>query len=923
MVDMPVGDIVGRATQLGLVSAFLDGPVDGPAGLGLDGESGIGKSTLWRAGVAWARERGMLVLSSRPAEAERGLAHVGLGDLFDDVFPPVAPRLSAPRRRALEAALLRGAADEPVDQRALGVAVHDLVRLLCDRESVLLAVDDVQWLDASSARALAFALRRLDPCPVRVLIARRLVDASEPSELECALGDERLRRVPVDPLGPGALHGLLRSRLGKSFARQTLLRIHDRSGGNPFFALELARDLEVDIGPLEPMPVPQTLDALVHARLAGLPRETQGALAFSAALGTASLSLLARAGIAPETLAPAVASHVIELENGRVRFTHPLLSSVLCGELGTTRSRGVHRSLAAIMDDPLDRARHLALSAEGPDAEMAAVLDDAAALAVERGVSAVAAELAEHAARLTPADRRGERRGREVVAARAHRDAGEWTRARSLLTSLLAEEDEGSSRAEALALLADLEGLDRAVGLLDEALRESRHSPALRARIQCRLAWAVRMERGFVVAHGEARAALDMAEELGDPALRVEALMMLSFLGSALGDPEATAQARRAHELAGLTGDAALAGRATVTLADALVDVGERGAARAMLEREYELWKVRDEPAAARVLVSLAWLELADERWELAAQDADQALELNLQYGLDVPWNHLPISAVAVHRGDLETARAHSELALRLAEQQFGLHTPVHLGVLGIVASQSGDLETADSRFGEAAAVTARLGWRDAGHRWWVPDHVEALLELGRLDHAAQVLDDWEADAARLHQSAMLAHAMRCRGLLAAARGQGFAATSLLEQAVAAHESVDDHFGRARALLALGVVRRRAREKRAARTAIAAALADFERLGATRWAETARGQLGHIGGRTRIEGLTAAERRVAALVMEGRTNREVAAALFLSERTVETHLTHVYAKLGIRSRGQLAIGLARHEQGSGDSAIPT
>jgi DNA-binding CsgD family transcriptional regulator len=147
-------------------------------------------------------------------------------------------------------------------------------------------------------------------------------------------------------------------------------------------------------------------------------------------------------------------------------------------------------------------------------------------------------------------------------------------------------------------------------------------------------------------------------------------------------------------------------------------------------------------------------------------------------------------------------------------------------------------------------------------------------------------------------------------------------ATSLLGQAVAAHESVGDHFGRARALLGLGVVRRRARQKRASREAIAAALADFEVLGATWWAETARDQLGHIGGRTRIEGLTPAERRVAALVVEGRTNREVAAALFLGERTVETHLTHVYAKLGIRSRGELALGLARHEQGSGDSAIP-
>ena len=128
----------------------------------------------------------------------------------------------------------------------------------------------------------------------------------------------------------------------------------------------------------------------------------------------------------------------------------------------------------------------------------------------------------------------------------------------------------------------------------------------------------------------------------------------------------------------------------------------------------------------------------------------------------------------------------------------------------------------------------------------------------------------------------------------------------LLEQAVAQHEEVGDAFGRARALLALGVVRRRARQKRPAREAIEAALAGFEQLGAATWAEKARAELGRIGGRTREEGLTAAERRVAALVAEGRTNREVAAALFLGERTVASHLTHIYAKLGVRSRTELA-----------------
>jgi DNA-binding CsgD family transcriptional regulator len=146
----------------------------------------------------------------------------------------------------------------------------------------------------------------------------------------------------------------------------------------------------------------------------------------------------------------------------------------------------------------------------------------------------------------------------------------------------------------------------------------------------------------------------------------------------------------------------------------------------------------------------------------------------------------------------------------------------------------------------------------------------------------------------------------RCRGLIAAAEGRVADATSLLERAVVELEQLGDRFSRARALLALGAVRRRQRQKAAARSALEGALAAFIDLGAATWTDRARAELGRIGGRTREEGLTAAEHRVAALVAQGHTNREVAAALFLGERTVETHLSHVYAKLGVRSRTELA-----------------
>jgi DNA-binding CsgD family transcriptional regulator len=189
---------------------------------------------------------------------------------------------------------------------------------------------------------------------------------------------------------------------------------------------------------------------------------------------------------------------------------------------------------------------------------------------------------------------------------------------------------------------------------------------------------------------------------------------------------------------------------------------------------------------------------------------------------------------------------------------------------------------------------------------WWRADHAEALLMLGRLDDAAALVHAWEADAARLGREAVLAQATRCRGLVAAARGNVEDALTELTRAVAQHEAVGDPFGRARALLALGVVRRRARQKRAAREALTEALDGFETCGAAGWAEKAGAELGRIGGRTRIEGLTPAEGRIAALVAEGHTNREVAAALFLGERTVASHLTRIYAKLDVRSRTELA-----------------
>ena len=266
-------DTLGRDDELRTIHAFLDSPAPGGmAALVLAGEAGIGKSTLWLAGLDYARERGLRVLSSRPGEVDVGVAHAALGDLLEAALPDVLPELAGARRRALETALLLGdGPDEPVDVRTLAVAVRNVLQLLAERGPILVAIDDVQWLDASSANALAFALRRLPDHGIRLLLTHRTTSGSLLTELERALDDRNLERLHVGPLSPGALHAILRDRLGRVFARPTLLRLHEASGGNAFFALELARALPTDVDHTQPLPVPETLEALVRARLDALP----------------------------------------------------------------------------------------------------------------------------------------------------------------------------------------------------------------------------------------------------------------------------------------------------------------------------------------------------------------------------------------------------------------------------------------------------------------------------------------------------------------------------------------------------------------------------------------------------------------------------------------------------------------------------
>jgi DNA-binding CsgD family transcriptional regulator len=922
-------EIVGREEELASVRAFVDEGEEGFAALVLEGEAGIGKSTLWAAGLEHARERGTRVLASWPAEAERRLAYVGLGDLFEDVVDDLLPELPPPRRRALKVALLReDAAGGTVDPRAVAIAVRGALHLLGRERPLVIAIDDVQWFDVASGAALAFAVRRLTDASIRLLLARRVGIGLPVSELEQAIEAVRVERLRIGSLSIGAIHRLLQDRLGRAFPRAALLLLHETSGGNPFYALELARAADAEgvaTDPAKLIRIPDSLERLIRNRLSDLSPVTREALSLVAVGGRCSPAMLPAAGVEESALRPAFAAGVIERDEGVIRFTHPLLASALYQELPDRARARAHAALAQVVDDPTARARHRALASSEPDAEVAADIERAGAVAVDRGAIVTARELAEHALRLTPATAAEDRHRRAIGVARMRLDAGDRRRARADAETLLATTGRGRRRAEALVLLSDIDrrGVrERAIALRREALSEANSDAALQASILRWLAHEVGVTEGLRAAEEYARASLRVAEQLGDDGVRAAALAQLAHIRFNAGKSDAPL-AEEACRMAAAIPEPKERHAALLHLVHVLTWSCQFDRARTVLEDLYAELNERDERATADALWYLSLVELGAGRFALAASYADRQREIDRLYEIDEQEDPLAtwvVARVAAHCGELDRARELAEQGRTLARGQPQIAAG-HEGVLGLVAAWSGDPREAVVHFAVADEAKRGGGRRAPSMFWWHAEYVEALLELGRIESAVELLEPWELDATRLGLESVLAQSLRCRGLIAAARGDLDAASALLGDAVVRHDAVGDPFGRARGLLALGIVRRRRRQKRAAREAIQSALEAFDEIGAAGWAARTRAERGRIGGRTREQGLTAAERRVAVLVAEGRTNKEVAAALFLGERTVETHLSHVYAKLGVRSRTELARTFRADEQTSGGLTI--
>ena len=930
-------DVLGRSLEVASVEAFLDAPERLPRGMVLEGEAGIGKTTLWQLAVATARVRGYAVLEARPARAEANLVFAGLGDLLGDVYTHVAQRLLGPQQRALGSALLvdlePGAAP---DQRTVGVAVLMTLRLLAQDRPLLIAVDDEQWLDSASAETIGFALRRLRSERVGLLLARR--PATRPGayfDLDTRLPTEQ---ISLGPISIGALHAIVVERFGTVLARPRLRRLHEMSRGNPFVAIELVRadnsgQLQLDTPEL----AAADLDRLLGARLDALPRATRSALLAAAASSRPTLDLVGRVAQADAgpLLAPAVEAGIVELTDAEIRFSHPLLASAAYGAPGADERRRMHASLAALADDPQERARHAALAALEPDETVAADVERAAEATFRRGAPAAAAELAALAVRMTPPAQQVGHQRRTAMQAEYLFESGDTSAAAELLDRLIPVVPSGSAKAAVLALQARVrhfgDDVETGVALNRRALAEAGRDDRLLAGIHEGLAWGLLLMRHELPeAARHARSSVRAARRVGDDIALAEGLAVEALTSLAIGAPIPGAM-ERALELEPALIDLRVLRHPSYAHAYALACTDRLDAAALVFTELLARAEERgDDSALPPILVQLSMIEILAGSWAAADEHARSGYALALQTGQRPSQAALMSRSalLAVHRGVLGGAENLGEQALALASGTDELDAALKraptgggemaVWALGAAALAAGRYEEAYRYLGSLADTLLGAGMREPGELRFLADAVEALIGLERIDDAAALVSEMDAMAHQSRRQTALGIASRCRALVATGRNDAGAALTAAEQAVVLLDGGQLPLELARALLVLGVLQRRARQKRAARETLTAAIAAFDLLGAAAWAAQARSEASRIGGRAASGGvLTPTESRVAELVTDGQSNKEVATSLGIAPKTVELHLSHIYAKLALGSRTELVRHMTSNSSAAG------
>ncbi|MET0453624.1 MAG: LuxR C-terminal-related transcriptional regulator [Mycobacterium sp.] len=910
-----------RAVESQAVSELLDAATVAPAGLIFEGEAGIGKTTLWLDAIDQARERGFSVLTSRPAATESVLAYTSLADLLGSVDPSVWTELPKPQRHAVHRVLLHSDDGVATDRRAVAAGFLAVIQALAANDPVLLAVDDLQWVDPSSLHVLAFVARRMVG-PIGVLGAVRTDRETSAADWLHLPRPERLRRVGLRPMSRTAMHAMVSERLGRSFARPTMLKIHETSGGNPFYALELARSIHENPDSAEMLP--GSLTELVESRVGTVDLETAEALLAVASLASPTIDdvaqVLGKDSPTVVCMLEAVERQgIVILEGPRVRFAHPLLARGVYSRASAADRRAMHRRLAEIVEETELRARHLALAATQADPTTLMALDVAAEAARSRGAPGAAAELTGLAIRL--GDDTPERR---IRLASYHFNAGDSEQARLLLEKTIDGIPAGMLRARATYLLGIVRMFDDsftdAANLLQNELTDVDPTKALRVEMLIILAFAqINSNRG-AEAMASVAEAVTLADEHGRPHLLSQALGMQVTLRFMAGHGFDRVAMDRALELEDHRVSVPIAIRPTSQSAMLAAWTGR------LVQAGHEMAELRRhclEHGEESELIFVSFHSALTAIWRAdfaaAALAADDAEERAPQLGGDVPRYVALITRamVEVHVGDVEVARRDAEDALvagtRSGAANLSMWPVMALGFLDVsLGNYATALETLRPLM---LRLEAQPDVTEIISAWFLPDAVESMIQLGRLEEAEPWVHRLVRNGNRLDRAWMLAVGGRCRGMLLAARGELDAAVEATEAAMAQHGRVPMPFERARTQLLLGQLQRRQRRQDTAANTVGQALATFEQLGTAVWAERARNQLTRANlGPRRESQLTPSERRVAELAATGMTNREVAAALFISPKTVESNLSRVYQKLGIRSRAELG---RRIGEGSG------
>ncbi|HEY6314264.1 MAG TPA: AAA family ATPase [Streptosporangiaceae bacterium] len=909
--------LVGRRPECARLDALVGCVRSGAsAAIVLVGEAGIGKTSLLEYAIS--RADGLRILRCRGIESEEDLPFSGLASLAGPILGYL-DTLPGRQRKALAGALAVGPA-APADRFAICAATLSLLAAAAAEQPVLAVVDDAQWLDAGSAQAVEFTAHRLGNEAIGLVVAVR--DCSAVS-----FDPARVDSITVTGLDRDPARDLL-TQTSRLVTGPVADQLADGVGGNPLALLELSATLtEAQLAGVaslpEPLPVAATLCRAFTHRLDAAGSVARRVLLLAAADATGDLAALQRAsGLLSLNLADLSAAEeagLIRMQGGRVEFAHPLLRSAAYHTASPADRRAAHQALAEAADpdqDPIRRAWHLAAAAVGPDESVAACLDLAAGVARARNAFAAASRAHQRAAELT-ADP-GRQVPRWMAAGQAAHLAGDLNSAARLLTEAADLAVDPRVRADAQAMRAHAtmwtvpptRHYHELVAEAESVLPFDRQRAATLLALatgpcfmtgQLDLALATATRAASLCGHSDSipwlmsQAWVACASILTGSRGTGRRLITGLLTHSALAGPDPAM-----HHLRMLCGQALTWCEDYETAADLLRSSVDGGRAQGRLA---------DLPYGLAILSE--W-HFRIGAWGNARAEAAEAAELGTDFATtsDLCYALVCAARIEAAMGAGSSCHAHVDRALSLASSAGIEPIPTYAAAaLGLLELGRGNYQHAAGELARAASLTARHGLRDPNVVQWRPDFIESLARSGQLAGAHKQLAVLEAEAAATGSQWAKTAAARCRGLLQDRPEQAIAA---LEQAVTVAESSPSTFDQARSRLCLGEVLRRARQRSQARYQLEQAHTAFALLGAQPWARRAAAELAATGVTAAPRSmpthayLTPQELRVALQVAEGLRNQEIAIQLFLSPKTIEVHLSHIYSKLGVHSRTGLA-----------------